>query len=257
MKAGQRNIVMLLDNAPTHIPPNTTKETLMGFDVYPLSNVTIIFLPANTTSIVQPLDHGIIAAYKAHYRAHLVHHIIHEHDSDPMLTLRHVKVNAYQAVKWMQHASKALTSDTIRNCWYKAAMLGAYQVPTPPPRAQRRRLARVGVVVALAQPSEALAPDVQEDKDAMDEGGAVEVAANETDAGMAALAEDMVEVSLLAARRPAVLENGDALLCTSDFADLPGEGETFLALEDDESVALVASGDAPDLVDEVDTDEHV
>jgi hypothetical protein len=63
MQAELRNIVMLLDNAPTHIPPETTKEVLMGFDVYRLSNITIIFLPANFTSIVQPLDQGIIAAF--------------------------------------------------------------------------------------------------------------------------------------------------------------------------------------------------
>jgi len=48
-----------------------------------------------------------------------------------------------------------------------------------------------------------------------------------------------------------------ALLCASEFADLPGEDETFMALEDDEIVALVTSDDAPDLVDEVDTDEQV
>ena len=57
---------MLFDNAPTHIPPNTTKETLMDFDVYRLSIVTVILPPANTTTIVQPLNQGIIAAYKAH-----------------------------------------------------------------------------------------------------------------------------------------------------------------------------------------------
>jgi hypothetical protein len=43
----------------------------MGFDVYRLSNITLIFLPANTTSIVQP----IIAAFKAH-RAQLVQFVI-------------------------------------------------------------------------------------------------------------------------------------------------------------------------------------
>ena len=257
MKSEQRNIVMLLDNAPTHIPPNTTKKTLMGFDVYRLSNVTIIFLPANTTSIVQPLDQGIIAAYKAHYRAHLVQHIIHELDSDATMTLRQVKVDAYQAVKWMRHASKALTSDAIRNCWYKAAILGADKVPAPPQRAQRRRLARAGAVAVLAQPAEGLAPDVPEADDAMDEGGAVEVAVEEPSAGMAALAENMAELSRLAARRPAVLEDGDTLLCASEFADLPGEDETFVALEDDEIVALVTSDDAPDRVDELDTDEQV
>jgi hypothetical protein len=82
MKAELRHIVLLLDNAP-HIPPDTTKEVLMGFDVYRLSNITLIFLPANTTSIVQPLDQGIIAAFKAHYRAQLVQFVISELDRTP------------------------------------------------------------------------------------------------------------------------------------------------------------------------------
>jgi hypothetical protein len=42
--------------------------------MYRLSNITLIFLPANT--IVQPLDQGIIAAFKAHYRAQLVQFVI-------------------------------------------------------------------------------------------------------------------------------------------------------------------------------------
>ena len=49
----------------------------------------------------------------------------------------------------------------------------------------------------------------------------------------------------------------DALPCASDFADLPGEDETFVALKDSKIVALVTRDDAPDLVDELDTDEQV
>jgi hypothetical protein len=95
----------------------------MGFDVYRLSNITLIFLPANTTSIVQPLDQGIIAAFKAHYRAQLVQFVI-SGSTETDMTMQQVKINAYQAVKWVRHASKALTTATIRNCWWKAGILG-------------------------------------------------------------------------------------------------------------------------------------
>jgi hypothetical protein len=73
----------------------------MGFDVYRLSNITLIFLPANTTSIVQPLDQGMLLP-----------------SSPPWCS-------AYQAVEvGAAHASKALTTATIRNCWWKAGILG-------------------------------------------------------------------------------------------------------------------------------------
>jgi hypothetical protein len=45
-------------------------------------------------------------------------------DRNPDMTMQQVKINAYQAVKWVRHASKALTTATIRNCWWKAGILG-------------------------------------------------------------------------------------------------------------------------------------
>ena len=41
------------------------------------------------------------------------------------------------------------------------------------------------------------------------------------------------------------------------YSDFPGEDETFVPLEDSETVAFVTSDDAPDLVDELETDEQV
>jgi hypothetical protein len=134
---------MLLDNAPTHIPPETTKEVLVGFGAYCLSNITIIFLLANTTSIVQPLDQGI-AAFRAHYRLQLVQFVIHSLDNNPDLTLQQVQIDAYSAVRWVRTAAKALTQATIRNCWWKAGVLGEDKVPAPPPRAEWRRNAHAG-----------------------------------------------------------------------------------------------------------------
>ena len=52
-------ILLLLDNAPSH--PST--EILQSRD----GKVTTLFLPANTTSIIQPMDQGILEALKRHY----------------------------------------------------------------------------------------------------------------------------------------------------------------------------------------------
>jgi hypothetical protein len=50
-------VLLLIDNAPGH------PENLM-FD-HP--NFEIVFLPPNTSSLLQPLDQGVIAAFKPCY----------------------------------------------------------------------------------------------------------------------------------------------------------------------------------------------
>ncbi|XP_041376848.1 tigger transposable element-derived protein 6-like [Gigantopelta aegis] len=59
-----RNILLFIDNAPSH-----------GCDLR-VSNVTVTFLPANTTSVLQPLDQGIIKAFKTRYRKHMMRSLI-------------------------------------------------------------------------------------------------------------------------------------------------------------------------------------
>lgn len=50
-----RKIVLIVDNTVPH-------PHLMG-----IKNITLEFLPPNTTSIIQPLDMGIIKNLKTHY----------------------------------------------------------------------------------------------------------------------------------------------------------------------------------------------
>lgn len=55
-----KKILLLVDNCPAH--PH----------IADLKSITLVFLPPNTTSVLQPMDQGIIRALKAHFRKNLV-----------------------------------------------------------------------------------------------------------------------------------------------------------------------------------------
>ena len=61
----QRNILLLLDIAPCH------STNLEG----KFLDMTLKFLPKNTTSTAQPLDTGIIASWKCKYKKRLERHV--------------------------------------------------------------------------------------------------------------------------------------------------------------------------------------
>ena len=58
MRKKNRPVLLLLDNVSSHVTASDT----------PLQCVKLHFLPLNTTSHLQPLDAGIIKAFKAYYR---------------------------------------------------------------------------------------------------------------------------------------------------------------------------------------------
>ena len=55
-------VVLLLDNCSAHI----TVEGLVKHNIA-LKNTTLLYLPPNTTSKIQPFDTGIFCNFKAHY----------------------------------------------------------------------------------------------------------------------------------------------------------------------------------------------
>ena len=69
----QKNkVLLIMDNAPSHIKLPSTK----------LRVSTLAYLPPNTTSVVQPLDQGIIRCYKVLYRTAMLTQLILQFDAD-------------------------------------------------------------------------------------------------------------------------------------------------------------------------------
>ncbi|XP_063614693.1 tigger transposable element-derived protein 6-like [Penaeus indicus] len=109
MRRRKKKILLFLDNATSHSP-----------DIR-LSNVTLKFLPANTTSRLQPLDQGIIRAFKARCRKHLLRSVIAKID-DTTATASEVakSVNVLGAVYMISRAWNETRESTITKCFAKA-----------------------------------------------------------------------------------------------------------------------------------------
>jgi hypothetical protein len=61
---GGRKAVLLIDR----FRPHQTRIDLLKAEDIALPNLAIRFLPANATSLCQPLDQGIIRTWKAYYK---------------------------------------------------------------------------------------------------------------------------------------------------------------------------------------------
>ena len=103
MKQKNCHICLLVNNAPSHI-----------FDEKILSNVEVVFLEPNMTSRVQPLDAGIIRAWKAHYRRLYIRRAL-ERDGDGELDIW--KIDQLEGMHLAEEAWRYISAETIKNCW--------------------------------------------------------------------------------------------------------------------------------------------
>lgn len=110
MKKNQRKIILFVDNAQSHLQLK-------------LSNVRVEFLPANTTSVCQPLDQGVIKTFKVYYRQFFLKHLVTKLDTVSSVTELCKSVNVLDAVTWSEVAWNKITKETIRNCFSKAGFV--------------------------------------------------------------------------------------------------------------------------------------
>nr|XP_006132847.1 tigger transposable element-derived protein 1-like isoform X1 [Pelodiscus sinensis]XP_006132848.1 tigger transposable element-derived protein 1-like isoform X2 [Pelodiscus sinensis]XP_006132849.1 tigger transposable element-derived protein 1-like isoform X3 [Pelodiscus sinensis] len=103
-------ILLLLDNAPGH--PNTLD------DMHP--NVKVVFLPPNTTSLIQPMDQGVIASFKAYYLRRTFSQAVRATQKDEM-TLRDFwkSYNIYDAINNIADAWDEVKETNMRGVWNK------------------------------------------------------------------------------------------------------------------------------------------
>ena len=94
-KNENKNIILFLDNATSH-SKNVENR---------LSNIKVIFFPPNTTSVLQPLDQGIIQSFKLLYRKMLVKKILQEVDVGVNDTRYYSnQINVYEAIEMISNA---------------------------------------------------------------------------------------------------------------------------------------------------------
>lgn len=107
----KRKILLFMDNAPVH-PPDVE-----------LKNIVIKFFPSNTTSVIQPMDQGVIRTFKAHYRRQLVQHIIASASS--AYSADDIVITALDAICWTDLAWKNIQETTLQNTFRQAG----FEVP--------------------------------------------------------------------------------------------------------------------------------
>ena len=107
-----RKIALIIDNCPAH-------PTIAD-----LSNVKLIFLPPNTTSVSQPMDLGVIKCRQAFYRRRLVNLMIKRLEQGQDLP----KISILCALQLLIAAWNNVTKSTIVICFGKAKISAKDQV---------------------------------------------------------------------------------------------------------------------------------
>ncbi|XP_050338066.1 tigger transposable element-derived protein 4-like [Bactrocera neohumeralis] len=108
LKKTKKKILLLVDNCPAH--PK----------IDDLRSITLVFLPPNTTSILQPMDQGVIRAFKSYFRKFLVLKLINVHDNIKNNKVGQVNITILDSILMMYDAWNKVSEITISNCFKHA-----------------------------------------------------------------------------------------------------------------------------------------
>ncbi|XP_061379926.1 tigger transposable element-derived protein 4-like [Danaus plexippus] len=104
LRNNKKKIILFIDNCPAH--PKIEN----------LTNIKLAFLPPNTTSVIQPIDQGIIKTLKSHYRKILVQKMMNDIEK----AAGSFSVNLLNAIEMTTTAWARVTPETIKKCFLHA-----------------------------------------------------------------------------------------------------------------------------------------
>lgn len=136
MKAQKRKIVLFVDNCSAH---NNMPE---------LDYVKLLYLPANTTSKLQPMDQGVINNFKVHYRKEVVQFVLKSIEENKIS-----EINILQAMRFARKAWFSVSKTTISNCFKKAGFK-VTEVPEPEDLQEEETLAEWNQIIAACSSNE-------------------------------------------------------------------------------------------------------
>ncbi|KAH9069100.1 hypothetical protein Ae201684P_004794 [Aphanomyces euteiches] len=122
MATMDRSVLLVLDNASSH-----------KIEEVELTHVRVLMLPPNATSALQPMDAGVIAAFKLYFKCKQLRHAIQRVNRVPDDKLKDFKklgskiyaVDQLTAMNWAKSAWDDVTPETIKNCWLHTGIVQA------------------------------------------------------------------------------------------------------------------------------------
>lgn len=106
-KQKKRNILLFMDNATSHPHLN-------------LSNIKLIFFPPNTTSVLQPMDQGVIYTTKMYYRKKVLSRLCREMDTVENMSELCKTIHVLDAIQWLASAVNSVSKNCVEGAFRKA-----------------------------------------------------------------------------------------------------------------------------------------
>lgn len=111
--AAQNNIanrfLLLCDNAPSH--PESMNDWA--------DNIEVMFMPPNTTALIQPMDQGVIATFKAYYQRRTMKQLLACIDTPDKPTMKQFwkDYNIKKGIDNIDESWKEVSKSTMNGCW--------------------------------------------------------------------------------------------------------------------------------------------